>query len=315
MDENKVSNVIRESRKDLEDFYKIRSGYRPIYKKIGNRIFNQILNLNKSDVDFYNSARKLFHDEIKNKNISYEDIDKNEEKYNIDRAKKHISTLKLLKIEINPTTRIIDFGCGKGYLIDSIIELYLIPKRNALCIDVNDKDEKEYTYIKINPEDSLLDLTVSNRELRQNSFDVVFCGVVLHHVLDLYSTLRGLFLLLKPNGYLVIREHDAIDKKIKDLLDVVHGFHSVVFPEQMETNAEDFVKEKIQYFSKEEWDRIITSIGFIKKNNTKPRGTLRQYYSVYQKPSNRIRRTTKTKIVKRRTRKQYTRYSKKWRFE
>ena len=63
-------------------------------------------------------------------------------------------------------------------------------------------------------------------DLVDNRVDLITCFVVLHHVPNLQPMLKQLVRILRPNGYLIMREHDC--KRDRSLqckyLNFIHAF-------------------------------------------------------------------------------------------
>jgi ubiquinone/menaquinone biosynthesis C-methylase UbiE len=61
--------------------------------------------------------------------------------------------------------------------------------------------------------------------LADKRVDLVTCFTTLHHVPDSEAMLRELARILRPNGYLLVREHDVGDRRSQraKYLNVLHG--------------------------------------------------------------------------------------------
>lgn len=121
-------------------------------------------------------------------------------------------------VNIKPNQKLLDIGCGPGYLID------FLPEVNYTGIDIDSN------YIKTAKEkykDKIFYCTpVEDFNLEQpNTFDVVIAAGVVHHLNDLQAA--ALFKLakkaLKPGGKLVtldgcyVENQNPIAKKLLDL--------------------------------------------------------------------------------------------------
>lgn len=93
-----------------------------------------------------------------------------------------------------------------------------------------------------------------------SSFDSVSCLQVLHHVEFIDSHLKELYRILKPNGILVIKEHDCNDDSMKLLIDIEHVIHEYVEPEIPNTKILNTYNAFYKSFGK--LDKILKNIGF-----------------------------------------------------
>jgi ubiquinone/menaquinone biosynthesis C-methylase UbiE len=69
--------------------------------------------------------------------------------------------------------------------------------------------------------------------------------------------LREIRRVLKPNGVLIVREHDCVSRGLSDVLDIVHGFYSMVW-----CNPKEHVSFQDEYFglyrTADDFDQIIS---------------------------------------------------------
>ena len=113
--------------------------------------------------------------------------------------------------------------------------------------------------------------------LGDNRVDLITCLVTLHHVPDLDFMLCELVRILRPGGYLLLREHDV--KKERSLqakyLNFVHAFmmiaHVGEFANDSESSMTNWEQQKIdiinytngiQYKTEEEWKHALENVGF-----------------------------------------------------
>ena len=68
------------------------------------------------------------------------------------------------------------------------------------------------------------------------SCDVILALMSLHHIPNKRLMLDEIKRILKPGGLFIIREHDCVSNGLGLVLDVVHGFYSMVWanPREME---------------------------------------------------------------------------------
>lgn len=112
------------------------------------------------------------------------------------------------------------------------------------------------------------------------SVSLITCLVTLHHLPNLDRIVRELARILKPNGYLIIREHDCKLERSLDAkyLNFIHAIMMIArigeFSNDFLSNSEqnlswDEEKKKIirytksiKYRTRDEWEKKLNSFGF-----------------------------------------------------
>jgi ubiquinone/menaquinone biosynthesis C-methylase UbiE len=109
---------------------------------------------------------------------------------------------------LNDNLKIADIGGGNGNVLSSINDVLKGDKTNFKCIESKDWIES-YKYDNQNITYVFWDNNVI--DILDESCDVVFCMVSLHHMSDdtLENTLKELQRILKKDGLLMIKEHDC----------------------------------------------------------------------------------------------------------
>ena len=103
----------------------------------------------------------------------------------IDEIQKHIS--------IDRNTRLLDVGCGNGFF-----SYYFDKICNTTGVDYSSK------MIELNPVEKKHIMDANNLEFEDDSFNVVFCHAVLHHVEDVNKVIKEMSRVSKK--YVVILE-------------------------------------------------------------------------------------------------------------
>ena len=122
--------------------------------------------------------------------------------------------------------------------------------------------------------------------LADNRVDLVTCFVTLHHVLQPKLIIRELARVLRPNGYLIVREHDCKNERslMAKYLNFVHAYmlisgideaakppcnhaHSKQHPSEIddwETQKAEILRytKTIQYRARYEWRQDLEGAGF-----------------------------------------------------
>lgn len=114
-------------------------------------------------------------------------------------------------IKMNKSFNALEFGCGTGLvgfnLYDKVENLILIDNSEGMIDKLNSKIEK---YEIKNMKAYKLDINEEHR-LTENTYDLIYTSMALHHVADTKKTLEKLHNLLKMNGYLCIVELNKDD--------------------------------------------------------------------------------------------------------
>jgi 2-polyprenyl-3-methyl-5-hydroxy-6-metoxy-1,4-benzoquinol methylase len=131
--------------------------------------------------------------------------------------------------------------------------------------------------------------------------DVILCSQVLHHVPsnDLMATLGHLRQWMTPKSYLCIREHDASNQAIIDIIMTEHAMYDLKllisqndprFANPLSAVGQANIKDFLANYAKENptgyrsaaaWDKVFASAGFKKINARQPRGYNMVYSAAY----------------------------------
>lgn len=212
----------------------------------------------------------------------------NEEYRGAHRTEKLLEIIRKCKPRIG-INRVLDIGCADGKITSFIGKTLGLNKDQVFGCDVleNDDANDSYTYSQIKNND----LPYASR-----SMDLVVAFMSFHHIKHISKTLKEIDRILKPNGLLIIREHNCLNNDISTILDVVHGFYTMVWSNPKE--FADFGDYYIHYRSSKEWKRLITRRNAFREiyNDSKDENywkldkfkdripnPLRYYYAVYEK--------------------------------
>ncbi len=127
-----------------------------------------------------------------------------------------------------------------------------------------------------------IDTKTSKVDYPDAKFDLVTANMVLHHIPDVEIALAEIKRVLKPEGYLELREHDLAGPVDYAITDIEHMLYDISMNKQ---SLSEFRKSYYSKFhSAAEWDDILKKAGFKKITGPIiPKYTpTRYYYAVYQ---------------------------------
>lgn len=152
---------------------------------------------------------------------------------------------------------LLDIGCGAGNY--SLKMLTKIADLNCTLVDLSkpmlDK-AKERVSEKTKKLVKTIQGDIREIDLKENSFDIILAGAVLHHLRDdndWETTFRKLFSLLKPGGCLMIS--DLITQEI----DAVNEYTWERYGDYLESvDGKDYRKKVLDYIEKEDSPRSMS---------------------------------------------------------
>ena len=180
-------------------------------------------------------------------------------------AERGENRLKSIQKYINlqfPVSCYLDIGCFDGNITKSIGDHFNLHKLQIHGVDI--KSYGEYDNIVFSKYDGRI-LPYSD-----NSFDLITCLMVLHHVPEdnLVVLIKELNRVLKPGGILILREHDVRNKYDCNLLDIMHDFYDYVWTTiPVDSNTTELWKTN--YKSNNIWSDLFFKNEFV--FHTKPR--------------------------------------------
>jgi ubiquinone/menaquinone biosynthesis C-methylase UbiE len=191
------------------------------YPKIINYISKII---NNTDSSIYNL--------IKIKSYKYNSF--NNKLNHSKRDKFHANTIyRYLKNNIININTYLDTGCNQGNITYELSKLFNI--ENVYGVDVIDSSEvnKNINYNKI--QDNCL------LPYPDNYFDLITANMTLHHIKNINNLVSEIYRVLKPNGYVFIREHDCWNAFDAMLIDIEHNIYNVVGSDEGSYNIYHYI--------------------------------------------------------------------------
>lgn len=224
------------------------------------KIFNEIFNANNlSNQELIDILTPLF---LNKKS----DIPEND---NYQRLNERISGITEVIPENTIITSVLDIGAGNAEISLAVKEYYGLNSNQVMVLDPKVKPDPRYTKIEY---DEFYRIMLPN-----NSVDLILIFNVFHHISpnDRINLVNEIYRVLKPNGLLIIREHDALnDKDFMTYLDLVHSFWYIYNNEEADPMWL-FNKESLnQYFLNRGWELV---------NFRQQENLMRLYYICYKK--------------------------------
>ena len=251
------------------------------YRKKLQKLFSKTVSYDETKKLLFNGFEKKHNDIIIYKTFSqlYNQIKKSNDEDKIkfrtnQRAKEIQSLLREAGYQTKPDDKILDVGCYDGAITKAIYETLMIKKENAICVESLQwvyTAEKEYVKI-VRYEGSKLPFP-------DQSFNIVLCLQVLHHIENLETIIKEIRRILKPNGIFIIKEHDNVSSNMTKLIDIEHFIYIHIVHQ----------KDKIEnyyanYKSIGDWTKLITQTGFQERIIRRiPNTATNYYYALYEK--------------------------------
>ena len=200
------------------------------------------------NINFYKDIRIKFQDISKKYNIQ-NNLGSNERGENrIKSIEKHI----LCKRQISPTCYL-DIGCFDGSITKSIAKHFKLHKLQTHCVDI-----LNYS-LDMNQPNYYNDITFTQYDGKilpysDNSFDLITCLMMLHHIApeNLCILLSEINRVMKPNGIVILREHNVTNVNDGHSLDIMHNFYDYVWNDIGDTH-----QWKTNYKSHIEWSKLL----------------------------------------------------------
>jgi 2-polyprenyl-3-methyl-5-hydroxy-6-metoxy-1,4-benzoquinol methylase/16S rRNA G966 N2-methylase RsmD len=248
----------------------------PIYWKIAEKNLQQIIPIDvkrklensKSEKEFYTSLKTLIPKASK---INEVEIDKNRGK----KKARDLQAIRLSKpLNIDADTKMLDFGAGNGIVSDEVGMGLGIPLENIYKADIKEwaeqkKRKKSSRYLILEKDKPI--------PIKDNSFDIILCFQVLHHIHNVGFVLRQFKRILKPGGIIFLREHD-LSKVPKIAIDFEHMFYLLQDNDTYDEAKKDYDKLYSSYNTSYQWENLMKGYGFKSIGKMYQRGFNTGYY-------------------------------------
>jgi ubiquinone/menaquinone biosynthesis C-methylase UbiE len=222
-------------------------------KDFTNKLMNKIIKENLND----DKIIEFIIDTKKNNNISPN------KKYTICSNWSYIiENMIIIYKKINNNDNLskinyLDIGCGSGNKTQKIAKILKLDMSNVYGADISNwgpYNQKEYlhkfNFIKIENE---------KINIEDNHIDFCSCILTLHHIKNLSTILLEIKRILKPNGILLLIEHNNYDDTDNLILDILHMLYGYLYDNN---NRYLIEPDYAQYNNWVEWNFIMEKYNF-----------------------------------------------------
>lgn len=204
-------------------------------------IINNILNVNK-----YNKKKNI--GEECNKDLCGE----KEYLYSL----LYNNFLKIIDKKNLKNIKYLDIGCGNGNKTLIISKIFNIPKENVYCTDIPSWGPYEKSRLVKFEKDHFqyIDENSGKLKFKDNTFDFISVILTLHHIPNITQTLNEIKRILKPNGILMIIEHNALKKYDHLLIEIQHMLYGYIY-DKKNPDCKNYIDNPItnRYMNIMEW--------------------------------------------------------------
>jgi len=200
---------------------------------------------------------------------------------------------------LNAKFTLLDFGGSDGSMLYAIkIHLksrYMLSIDKSQLISADLDSWSNHDIAQLYPQEITYMVLTENHPIpiESGSMSLVTCFQVLHHIEHIDYVMQELTRVLKPGGFLMIREHDVNDNVSKMLTDIEHSLYEEVINKN--TSAEFLDKYTAWYRGKSEWDDLLGKHKLQRVSNvnyhllSKEYNPTDYYYALYMKEHSRIK--------------------------
>lgn len=194
------------------------------------------------------------------------------------KLKKNIETVKYWKIKSAKHYKwvqkwvfgqtYLDFGGGDGYMAEFFGKSMGAEK--IYCVDV-----AEWSGQKRKPNPNII-FESDLKKIKDNSVGLISAWHVLHHIKNVEEVIDEFKRILKPNGRLVIYEHDVRGKMQDKMVEFQHR----IFTMGMDTmTLKEHKKTHTEFRSQKQWEKMI---GLKALKIFKPKTNDYSYYEIFK---------------------------------
>jgi len=240
-----------------------------LQKVLGSLSLSSVSFASLNDQDIYSILSEIYH-----KNSSHSSLSSS--KLNNKWKACEQQLLSLLNRDQQKHISWLDYGGGEGdfaYMMKNKCNL-----TNVYNVEIQDWYQHKHTQKFSDVQYLFVDEKKVQISLDNNSIDVVSCLQVLHHVYNVVDVLKEIKRVLKPNGYLFLREHECDTYEDELTLDIEHLLYEIVIKQNKAALSSYFA----MYFNKQWLKNKLFEAGFKYVNESATYGSSKCYYAVFQ---------------------------------
>lgn len=191
-----------------------------------------------------------------------------------------VKFLKAKGLKEIPSDTYLDVGCGDGSITKHFAEF--LGAKEVHCIEPKDPPAEVAGLINYHKPPSS---PAAALPFPDNHFDVITAFMSLHHITEIDATVKELYRVMKPGGFLFIKEHDCWNAYDAMIVDIEHCIFINALEGKSTVDMDDVVSHYKNYYG---WDETLKPFKWIHadfyygnlRNEINPSRT---YLAVYQK--------------------------------
>ncbi len=182
-----------------------------------------------------------------------------------DSRQDYISDKLTQYLHLTNEMKVVDIGGGNGDVLHNLAKSVkgTTDKSNFICVETQNDWTEEYTF----PHKDITYLNWDNNTINvpDSSVDYVLCMVSLHHMSDttLSNALNEIYRVLKPNGKLLMKEHDCVTTDDKKIIDAEHHLYHLLdlyYSGATESDTKEYLSKIIHNFkTRNTWHTILAT--------------------------------------------------------
>ena len=133
--------------------------------------------------------------------------------------KTYFNLINEIKNDLRKNPKVLEVGCGNGFFLKALVDLNFT--KNVFGVEPSSK-----MVLETDPAlRSKIMVDIFKQDLfPKNSFDLILCFHTLDHMFDPNGFVKGVFPMLKKNGYIIVVVHDTEGLSVK-----LFGERSAIF--------------------------------------------------------------------------------------
>jgi ubiquinone/menaquinone biosynthesis C-methylase UbiE len=188
-----------------------------------------------------------------------------------------------INTNVGNDTVYLDVGAGNGIITKAVSDVLNIAPCRTYATDIDRWSGKNNKAVNIDIIYQYVNKYKFKTTYKSNMFDLVTMFQTMHHVEDLQSMLSEIYRITKPNGLIIIREHNASNCDVEMLCHLEHLFYGVL---EDNLSIDNFLSDYYGcYRSADNFDDLFARKGFRCSTKWFKQNPTKCYYAVYIKNS------------------------------